>query len=1016
MFDLDNLDLPVTDNTHSNRLRILWQEGYLPQNINNIFYVLRKKRNDAVHEGYDSLEECKTLLQLAHTLSVWFMQVYGDYSYESSGYVFPDDNHNQSGHQALLDENEKLALELEQTRSAMLQALAAKAVQGDQRKKQADRATRKIKLTERESRYLIDEQLQIRLTDMFTAPLPEFHKRRIVFWKDEDGEFIEQVDKIALSEVSLIKLTGSNNFAVKKLLSADDLTGNYLVYSPIAYESIQDNWLLDIELYSEEFRADMVSMQMDELHIEPTAVMRKTVKLYSKFFENKERRTKLQKIGNTYSTPLALHTDIMAVLCGASGGTMQDIIFAVLLEGFAKEDNKALDSIRRFGNIEAFWQLIQRYTGYIDADDRGIDELAAHILLTALSQTISDSYLQGLERFISDSNKAYCYQLVDEWQRDENIDEVIELFRVVEYNLHLLDRFSKMDTDVLLKCDTFPAINECMLVAIFSEIAENVIKVDQIYNAVENRRTSAWYELSADYFDCLYYIAKMQEFFLANIQGFHFAEAKTLWQSYTNYFYVMDSHYRHFHISFNNTIKAPNPALDDLIRKCADVIEGLYHNWFLKGLTENWTGLIAEGFENLGYVSELPRQRGFYTKYVAATVKSGKRAFVIVSDALRYEVAAQLAESLSHHTKGKVDVAAMQAIFPSTTKFGMAALLPNKIISINEKYEVDVDEKSTKDTPQREAVLIATNQNSVAVAYNKLLEMKQQERRELVQGKEVIYIYHSAIDAIGEMRSTEKKVFEACDTAIEEISSIVRMIVNDFSGTDIFVTADHGFLYTYKPLEESQKISRQTFDGDVYELGRRYALVAPFTTSEHLLPVNIGEEMAGIPIRGYAPQYTVRIKVAGGGDNYVHGGISLQEIAVPVIVYKAMRSRSKKYIEVTNPGLTLISESRKIANLMFSLEFMQRTPVGDKVQPCNYSLYFIGDDGAKISDEQTVIADRSSANASERVFRVRFTLKSMSFDRNIAYRLIIANDTDAPEEVEFRIDIAFADDFGFDLE
>ena len=75
MFDLDNLEPPETDNTHANRLRTLWQAGYLPQDINDIFYVLRKKRNDAVHLGYDSLEACKTLLQLAHTLSVWFMQV-----------------------------------------------------------------------------------------------------------------------------------------------------------------------------------------------------------------------------------------------------------------------------------------------------------------------------------------------------------------------------------------------------------------------------------------------------------------------------------------------------------------------------------------------------------------------------------------------------------------------------------------------------------------------------------------------------------------------------------------------------------------------------------------------------------------------------------------------------------------------------------------------------------------------------------------------------------------------------
>ena len=211
--------------------------------------------------------------------------------------------------------------------------------------------------------------------------------------------------------------------------------------------------------------------------------------------------------------------------------------------------------------------------------------------------------------------------------------------------------------------------------------------------------------------------------------------------------------------------------------------------------------------------------------------------------------------------------------------------------------------------------------------------MRKQERRDLVAGKEIIYIYHNTIDALGDKPATETKVFEACVTAIDELTAIVRIIVNDLSGVNVFITADHGFLYTYKPLGESQKISRQTFNGEVYELGRRYALVSPETTADYLLPVKTERTLGGIPMKGFAPQDTVRIKVQGGGENYVHGGISLQEMVVPVIVYKGMRSGYKKYVEVQNPGLTLISESHKVSNLMFSLDFLQRQAIGDKVQP-----------------------------------------------------------------------------------
>ena len=863
---------------------------------------------------------------------------------------------------------------------------------------------------------MLAETIKSRLAERFAAPLPEFHKRRIIFWHDEDREFAEQENELDLPGVSVVKLTGRNNFAVKKLLAADDLTSNYLIYDSLAYEKDhKDDWLLDIKLYSEEFRADLVSIQMEELLIDPSSAMRKTMKLYAKFFDNKDRKAKLRRIGRTYQTPLSLHIDIMSVLCGLNGGTTQDVIIAVLSAGLDNENNTPLANIEKFGNIEAFWQLVQKYTGYINADGRPLTDLAAHILITALSQTMPASSLRGLERFVTDSCKAYCYQLVHEWQRSDGSEDLIEICRHVEQELRLADRFDKMEISLLLKSDTLPAINESILKRFYTEIDERVIKVDSILKAVENRRTAGWYNLTNDYLESLYYIAKMQEFYLAHIDGFHLVEPANIWKLYTTDAYKMDSHYRHFHYFFGNTLKAPHPLLEDALKKCSDVVEGLYREWFLKELTLNWTNAIAGDLNSLGYVSEINKQRDFYRRYVSPNVSKGNRVFVVISDALRFEVAAELSEALSHTTKGKATLEAVQTVFPSITKFGMAALLPGKELTISDKMEVSIDGNPTGSTANREAILIAANPDSVAITYKDLLQMKKAERRSLVQGKEIVFIYHNTIDALGDKPATETKVFEACDAAISELNAIVRIIVNDLSGVNIFITADHGFLYTYKPLEESQKISRQTFNGEIYELGRRYALVPPGTSADYLLPVKTERELGGIPMKGYAPQNTVRIKVQGGGENYVHGGISLQEMVVPVIVYKGMRSGYKQYVEVQNPGLSLISESRKVSNLIFSLDFLQKQPVGEKVQASSYTLHFTDDVGVPVSDTQTVIADKTSNNASERVFRVRFTLKQMQFTKNKIYRLVIANDTDVPEEVEFRIDIVFADDFGFDL-
>ena len=110
----------------------------------------------------------------------------------------------------------------------------------------------------------------------------------------------------------------------------------------------------------------------------------------------------------------------------------------------------------------------------------------------------------------------------------------------------------------------------------------------------------------------------------------------------------------------------------------------------------------------------------------------------------------------------------------------------------------------------------------------------------------------------------------------------------------------------------------------------------------------------------------------------------------------------------------MLSETRKITNLIFALEFFQKQPVGEKVLASEYTVYMTDDVGVLVSDQKIVIADRVNANASERVFRVSFNLKGGAYDKNRTYRLVITNGKDLPQEIPFTIDIAFADDFGFD--
>ena len=67
------------------------------------------------------------------------------------------------------------------------------------------------------------------------------------------------------------------------------------------------------------------------------------------------------------------------------------------------------------------------------------------------------------------------------------------------------------------------------------------------------------------------------------------------------------------------------------------------------------------------------------------------------------------------------------------------------------------------------------------------------------------------------------------------MKNLVRIIVNEFGGTNVLITADHGFLYTYSPLSEDDKVGKTSFNGMAVEYGRRYGNHAERGTAE--LPV-----------------------------------------------------------------------------------------------------------------------------------------------------------------------------------
>lgn len=859
------------------------------------------------------------------------------------------------------------------------------------------------------------EKIVQELNQRFAAPLPEFYKRRIVFWYDEDIEFEDKLDEIVLTNAKLIALTGTNNFEVKKLLGVDDITSNYLVYCPLSYDKPEDNWLIDIELYSEEFRADLISIWMDEMGMPATPALRKQVKAYRKYFNAKNRRDKIAGQSKAPTVPAQLHMAVMGAIANIKDVTPGAIIKEVLKAGLDSNSNDLYGEFVNYGADTAFWSMVQQGTGYV-AEQQDLAQLATHIILTAATRTMRLEYLAGLDQFISSPHQAYCFDLVSDWLHSEDNDQLNEIARTIEDELKLPKRFMKLEVDNLVDTECFPCLHEVILIKLMTEISDHIIDVDVIKRTVEKRRTCIWYEEVKDFYEGILQVANMQEFFKEHTTGFHSAEAKRVWKEYTDEYYKMDTYYRLFHKSYGESLKAFNPNLHDLFSHVMEKVEGLYTNWFLGQLGGNWSSVCAEELAKYGKILEIPQQTDFYRSKIK---NSDSRVFVIISDALRYEVAATLTEQLRRETQSKVDLNSMQAIFPTITKFGMAALLPHEQLSAEQHgdiIKVMADGQST-DSNYRDKVLKAANPNSIAVKYNDIITAKRADRSAMVKGQEVVYIYHDTIDEASHTADT--MVFPACDDAIVELKNLVRIIVNDFGATNIIITSDHGFLYTYSPLKEDDKIDKSGFVNRIVEYGRRFAIMMKGDDPEYLQKVEFLEDTT--EYNAFAPMGNVRIKMNGGGLNFVHGGTSLQEMVVPVIEYHYLRNNSKEYqrnkqkYDTKPVELGLLSATHKVSNMIFSLNFYQKEPVGDNREAATYQLYFTDSSGKQISDIQKIIADKTSDNGQERTFRCSFNLKSLKYDSKEIYYLVIADENGlVTSREEFQIDIAFAvDEFDF---
>lgn len=829
---------------------------------------------------------------------------------------------------------------------------------------------------------------------------------RIIFWFDDKGEYEDEVSEFQLDNTKLHILDGTNWFYSKWLLNESDTESKYLVYAPFPKPSDAENPLADMYYYSVPYYTDRVSQMSQEIGIDNR--FKEHLAQYSNFWKNKNRIEKFKELGIDHFNVETIDIGLIAVLTDVKTPNFEEITRQLLLN-----DNEAyLKALEDNGLLEKFWELCEKYFGY-QSENPNMDDLAACMLLTYASVALKDTLPTVLKSYILKKKNdvvVFVRNLMDNVLYQEAYDVLSEK---VDKTLRVISRIRdelKKDADKakdqsaqlldIANCDAFRGLDGILIDWALDQLNDEILdaQIDGMNLAqIAEQRTAKSCHFGNvyknEYQAIKYAYQMMKAVSVLEVTS----DIKVMVADYQKQTYLVDSYYRWFYSAYD--------CIEDAERfsKVRERIENMYSFTYLQKVTPKWNQELTD---NLMVDTGLKRQEDFYRNYLKA-YEGKNRVIVIISDAFRYECAKELMERLELDEKCTPKLECMISSLPSVTSVGMASLLPHKELQVDGKLNVTVDGQNCGDLASRDKVLKAQNENNVALAFDDLINANQDRLRELLQGKNIVYIYHNQVDARGDKQASENEVFKACEEAIEEIHRLIHRLTMYLSASKFFVTADHGFLYKRDRLQEYNKISFEK-EQCIY-VNKRF-----LCTLERTNDLGMKSRAMSYLKKYYVttPVGTDIFKVPGGGQNYVHGGSSLQEMLIPVIEL----TTNSRLVEYDYVNVILTSVNRKITNLITYFDFIQTEKATDIMKARSLVAYFTTEDGEKISFDVPIVANSREDAPEKRTFHEKFTLKSREYKYGDKYYLVLADANDEKnilQQYEFMIDIAFVDDFGF---
>lgn len=786
-----------------------------------------------------------------------------------------------------------------------------------------------------------------------------FENNRLVFWYDPTQEMQDEFEAVNLPEIKKIEV-GRQTFGIKYRLLREEPKQKFLLYFPKDKPTDADNWLLDLELANAVFSADKASIYLFELGL-PADKLR-LIKEHLLFLNADGRRQALAKrlLGTESERQILLQ--MMAVCLGGNVEAKPEKILLALLENLAEDQSEKYEQFEKFGLLPQLWKELDSLYNY-QSQKPHIEDFAIKLFESGFKLSLNQKSELNHEAIIT----------LDHWKDSAQAQASFEkLSAKYEKALQINEKIAQNSLQELLACDLFKAIDRHILEELTNKLVNENISEAELLEISRQRKGSYWYRAGIE---AAYLTLEKAVSLLSRIATARF-EMESLEAGFKHYvsdWYRIDQDAREVRYYMRRS------GQTTLFSALQEKIDAQYVNNALLLQNNRWQSLIdkTESWTSFGDRA----QRQFFAKHVQPILDGNAKLAVIISDALRYEVAEVICRKIEEEGRFTTDLDWMAGQLPSYTALGMAALLPNRELEILPDGSVKVDGMNSAGIENRRTILKnALQGKAFALTAKEFINLTTDERRTLFSENALVYLYHNRIDMVGDKQESEDQTGEAVQESIEELVNLVKALRNA-NFAKIMLTADHGFLYQSKTIHEADLNSPEISGQEVWKKKRRFVVGKGLKNEGNLLKFFSAEAL------GLAGESEVllaksinRMRLSGAGMQFVHGGSSLQEIVIPLL--SVNRARGVEFGAQKVKVDRIQGASDKITTGQLTVKFIQTEKVSTKVLARLLRVAIYAQDGSQISNSETLSFDSESESLRDWEVSAKFILSKNASNYN----------------------------------